>query len=223
MTEPNNALSIWCLIAANTATFSLWNIARIAERQGRFHSWQGLGRLLAGHFLCSRWHLKQKRFHTLVTSCISHQRPFHFLLNSCALWTVGRVASEELTTPEMLSLCAVCSIGSSVGHVLCHRRPVLGASGLLMGLLSSSSLIQPERRFQVFFLGPFSLIQLSDIALASNFLGFLLRAHIPSVAWAAHLGGAAAGFGFGITAYLWGDTRFQDPFSAQTAQRRQKG
>ena len=195
------------LLATNAATFSLWMLAPHLGKSSR------AGRLLAGHFLCSRWHLRHGRFHTLVTSCMSHQRPLHFLLNSCALWTIGRVAAEELTVQEQLSLVSVCSVGSSLGHIVFHQRPVLGASGLLMGLLSSSSLIQPERRFHVLFVGTFSMAQLCDVALASNLIGFFLRAQLSSVAWAAHLGGSAAGFGFGIAARLFGDARFADPVS----------
>ena len=209
--EPHSGHSavsvLWCLLGANTATFALWTFA---HRVPKFQS-SLVGQLLAGHFLCSRWHLRRCRFHTLITSCISHQRPLHFLLNSWALWTVGRVASEELATQELLALSATCSVGSSLGHILCHQRPVLGASGLLMGLLTASSLLKPDRRFQVWFVGDFSMLQLCDVAFASNLVGFLLRARFPAVAWAAHLGGIVAGLGFGIVARFFGDARFAHP------------
>ncbi|CAE7569392.1 Dnajc2 [Symbiodinium sp. KB8] len=203
--EPATPKSIvGCLLAANAATFSLWAAAP------HLGSSRLVGRWLAGHFMCSRWHLRHGRVHTLITSCLSHQRPTHFLVNSWGLWTLGRVA-EELSVQEQLSVFTACCAGSSLGHVLCHRRPVLGASGLLMGLLSSGSLMQPERRFHVLFVGTFSMTQLCDVAFISNLIGYFLRARLPPIAWAAHLGGSAAGLGVGIVARFFGDSRFADP------------
>ena len=195
---------VCCLLAANAATFSLWVAAP------HLGSSRLVGRWLVGHFLCSRWHLRHGRIHTLITSCLSHQRPAHFLVNSWGLWTLGPVA-EELSVQEQLALFTACSAGSSLGHVLCHRRPVLGASGLLMGLLSSGSLMQPERRFHVLFVGTFSMTQLCDVAFISNLIGFFLRARLPPIAWAAHLGGSLAGLGVGVVARFFGDSRFADP------------
>ncbi|CAK9002174.1 unnamed protein product [Durusdinium trenchii] len=165
-----------------------------------FGCWQTRAKGMSDHFLCSRWHLRHGKWHTLLTSCIFHQRPAHFVFNSFALWTVGLVAAEHLNNAEFLALCTVSGLGSTGSHVLLQKEPVMGASGVVMGLLTASSVLQPERQFSVMpFPMTFSLSQLAASAMLSNVLGLALRRFHPfhRVAWAAHVGGAVAGVGMG--------------------------
>ena len=195
-------VTLWSFLAANTAVFSLW--------QG------GARRSLHEHFTCSRWHLQRGSWHTLLTSCVSHQRPGHWLLNSCALWTVGHIAAERLSNSELAVLFACCGLGASGSHVFRHGQPVLGASGLLMGTLVATSFLQPERRLSVFPLPiSFTLLQVSDVACVSNVVG-LVATHccqlpaLQNVAWAAHVGGILSGVSVALAARTMGDLRFAD-------------
>eukprot|EP00438_Fugacium_kawagutii_P029893 Skav200710 [mRNA] locus=scaffold2650:66786:67412:- [translate_table: standard] len=198
------------MIAANAVTFGAWKVL------GSGSSWARS--VMLGHFLCSRWHLQKGRWHTLLTSCVFHQRFSHWL-NTCALWTSGRVAAEDLTNMELASLFTVCGLSSAGGHVLLHRQPLLGASGALMGVLTTSSMLQPERRFALLPLPStfcsFSLADLAHLSIGSNLIGFALRRHPPfhQVAWVAHIAGAGAGYGLGWLGYFIGDARFADPLA----------
>ena len=188
------------LLAANGAVFGWWQV--------------GNKRVMHENFLCGRLQLRHGRWHTLLTSCISHQRPVHFVFNSCGLWTIGWVAAEKLSNTELAGLCTFCGISSAAGHVLLHREPVLGASGMLMGLLFAGSALQPERRFSMIpFPMTFSLSELADTVLLCNLLGWALKRFRPfaSVAWASHVAGAAAGLAVASAARAAGDQRFQRP------------
>ncbi|CAE8604403.1 unnamed protein product, partial [Polarella glacialis] len=123
-------------LGANTGVFMLWQL----ERRRLGPRW--LSRVMHGHALCSLAHLQHLRLHTLLTSSISHQRGVHFFVNSYGLLVFGGLAAEKLSTPELGCLLGACGVGASAAHVLAHSRsPVLGASGVLMGLLAADGLL----------------------------------------------------------------------------------
>eukprot|EP00413_Alexandrium_margalefii_P018984 CAMPEP_0204536738 /NCGR_PEP_ID=MMETSP0661-20131031/14693_1 /ASSEMBLY_ACC=CAM_ASM_000606 /TAXON_ID=109239 /ORGANISM="Alexandrium margalefi, Strain AMGDE01CS-322" /LENGTH=179 /DNA_ID=CAMNT_0051543275 /DNA_START=119 /DNA_END=658 /DNA_ORIENTATION=- len=149
---------------------------------------------------------------------MSHQAPLHFVVNAYGLYLFGSLAAETLSPYELGSLVAVCGVGASTCHVLAHpNTAVLGASGALMGVLTAAGLLEPERRFRMLFPLPgltLSMLQVADLALLANLMGFvLLRRWFGSVAWAAHLGGTAAGLGIACRASWSGDGRFRDCLS----------
>ncbi len=204
------------LMATNAAVFGCWEF-----HGGQNAQMRKVRNAMLGHLMCSRWHLQKGRWHTLFTSCVFHQRLAHCFFNSFALWTVGGVAAEKLTNSELACVFAVSALGSSGGHVLLHRQPVLGASGMLMGVLSASTILQPERRFGFIPLilpfpnTSFSLAELTHVSFFANLFGFALRRYgaFQQVAWAAHISGACTGLGIAWLAHLAGDTRFADPLA----------
>lgn len=198
-------------VGAHVAVFALWRLAR----RGGGPSW--LPRVLGGHALCSRAHLERGRVHTLVTSTWSHQGALHFAMNTYGLFVFGSVAAEVLSPRELGVLLASCGTGSSLCHVFCHpRTAVLGASGVLMGLVTADGLLDPERRWYMILPLPgltLSMLQVADATLVANLTGFLLFRHrFGTVAWAAHLGGTAAGLGFACGAWWRGDPRYANPW-----------
>lgn len=202
-------------VGANVALFALWQL----ERRGGGPRW--LARALQTHTLCSRAHLRQGRVHTLLTSAVSHQGTLHFAINTYGLCLFGGLAAETLSTPELGVLLAASGAGSSAMHALCHpRNPVLGASGVLMGLVTADGLLEPEKQFHMILPVPgltLSMLQVSDLAFASNLLGFLLlRRWLGTVAWTAHLGGTAVGLGYSCGAWCGGDERFGHPVRFHT-------
>jgi len=198
-------------IGVNTAIFALWRLdrSRVLPR---------LRKQLSAHTICSLERVREGRIHTLLTSTASHQAPVHFCINTYGLFLFGSLAAQGLSSPEMASLLAVSGVGASLTHVLCHPRvPVIGSSGALMGLLTVGSLMEPGHQFLMLLPVPgmtVSMLQLADLAFLTNVLGFFVLRHwLPGVAWAAHLGGTAAGFGFATAFTRCGDSRFHDPWS----------
>merc|ERR1712039_331278 len=176
-----------------------------------------LTRLLNSHALCSMANLQRGRVHTLLTSTFSHQHAVHFVVNVYGMGLFGFLAADTLSSREVGVMISACGVSSSAAHVLCHPRiPVLGASGALMGLITVDALLQPEKRFNMVLPFPgltLSMLQVADLALSANLIGFfLLRRYLGSVAWAAHLGGTAAGLGFGCGAWFNGDNRYGNPW-----------
>lgn len=200
-------------IGVNTGIFALW---QFSDRTGN----RRLGRALFGNTVCSADHLRRNRFHTVLLSAFSHRRPVHFAMNTYGLFLFGNVASSVLTPTELGSLLTLGALGSSTLHCAAHPRiQVLGASGAVMGLLTTAAFIEPDRRFQMVFPIPgmqLSLLQVADLALAVNVAGFLLRNRMPRVAWTAHVGGTTAGLGFVIGKYVTGDARFENPWQVHT-------
>lgn len=202
--------TLWAYLGANSAAFLLWRLDR--------RRFPGVAKALHGHGLCSRVHLLHGRFHTLLTSTMSHQKPLHFAVNIYGLALFGGAAAEQLESKELGVLLVTCGVGASGSHALLHpKTPVMGASGVLMGLLTADSLLQPERQYKMLLPIPgltLTTLQVSDLALVANLFGFLvLRPWLPTCAWAAHLGGTFAGLGFAcISRRCCGDaSRFKDP------------
>jgi len=204
-----------CALGINTGVFALWQFSdRTGNRQ--------LGKTLFGNTVCSAEHIRRFRFQTLLLSACSHRRPLHFGMNAYGLFLFGNVASTVLAPSELGLLLATGALSSSALHCATHpRTQVLGASGVVMGLLTTAALIEPERRFKMVFPVPgmqLSLLQVADLALAVNAAGFLLRSRMPRVAWAAHIGGTTAGLGFAIGGYATGDARFANPWRVHAEQ-----
>ena len=87
--EVPGSVALNTLIASNALVFGCGQLqARGANSK---NPW------MSKHFLCSRLHLRNWQWHTLLTSCFYHLSPAHFLFNSLAMWTIGRVAAEQLS------------------------------------------------------------------------------------------------------------------------------
>jgi len=203
----------------NTAIFSLWQLSKRSDSPQ-------LARSLHWHTLCSRSHVQYGLLHTMVTSSASHQRFGHFICNTYGLGFFGSVAATHLSAVELVTLLAVSGIGASGFHLLLHPRvPVLGGSGALMGVLAADALLEPDRQLRLLPSTPetkltVSMLQVADFTLLANCVGFLLRRRaLPNVAWAAHLGGTAAGIGFATSMGFRGDTRFEDALSVHSFDR----
>lgn len=202
-------------VAVNTGIFALW---QRSERAGS----QALGQALFANTVCSVEHLRRFRFHTLLLSACSHQRPVHFAMNTYGLFLFGNVAAAGLTPAELGSVLTLSAVVASASHCALHpQSPVLGASGALMGLMTTAAFIEPTRRFQMVFPVPgleLSMLQVADLALAVNLGGFLLRGRMPRVAWTAHVGGTAAGLGFVLARSAQDDLRFESPWRLHAGQ-----
>mmetsp|Transcript_6973 Transcript_6973/g.15897 ORF Transcript_6973/g.15897 Transcript_6973/m.15897 type:complete len:271 (-) Transcript_6973:19-831(-) len=205
LTEPPARRVVLTTIAANVGVFALWRVGR----KGMAPPW--LANVLGRHFMCSYNHLKAGRVHTIFTSTISHHKTSHLILNAYGLFLFGNVAAEVLKPSELGFLMAMSGGTASMAHINVHRsNPVLGASGMLMGLVTACAFLDPKHEFHMMLPFPglrFTMLQVADFCLVANLLGFFfLKTRFP-IAWAAHLGGTAFGLGYVAGGNLRGDPR----------------
>lgn len=132
-----------------------------------------------------------------------HDGAFHLLFNALALWMFGSDVEERLGTRRFVAYCAVCAAGAAgsvvaVDLLLGRASLVIGASGIVFGLLLAYGLLFAERMITllVFFVLPVTLkarhfvIAFGAIELLFGISGGTRVAHF------AHLGGMLFGWVF---------------------------
>eukprot|EP00929_Paragymnodinium_shiwhaense_P114006 TRINITY_DN82309_c0_g1_i1.p1 TRINITY_DN82309_c0_g1~~TRINITY_DN82309_c0_g1_i1.p1 ORF type:complete len:272 (-),score=34.83 TRINITY_DN82309_c0_g1_i1:64-879(-) len=205
---PPGRAAVYSILGANLGIFGLWQLAtRPNAPRPRLYE------ALRKHAQCSMLNLRQGRLHMLLVSSMSHRYPGHLAINAYGLAVFGNLAAERLSAPEVAAVVAGCGVASSLAHLVCHPyNAVFGASGALMGLVVVGASLQPERNFQMILPVPglkLSMLQVADLALIVNLAGFVAgRGRLATVAWAAHLGGTAAGFAVSVAGGWLGDSRF---------------
>lgn len=143
-------------------------------------------------------------YFTLITSMFMHGGWAHLLGNMLFLWVFGDNIENRLGPIRYLIFYLVCGIIASLCHVFVSGSdsivPSLGASGAISGVLGGYLLLFPSRRVRVFMgrgitevpafvaLGIWIVFQIiSQMGLLGGDQGG------GGVAYAAHIGGFAAG------------------------------
>jgi membrane associated rhomboid family serine protease len=143
-------------------------------------------------------------YFTLITSMFMHGGWAHLLGNMLFLWVFGDNIENRLGAIRYLIFYLVCGIIASLCHVFIAGSdsivPSLGASGAISGVLGGYLLLFPSRRVRVFMgrgitevpafvaLGIWIVFQvISQMGLLGGDQGG------GGVAYAAHIGGFAAG------------------------------
>jgi len=132
-----------------------------------------------------------------------HGGVFHMLFNALAIWMFGSEIEERLGTPRFAMFCAVTGVGAAISVLIVDRllgreSLVLGASGLVFGLLMAYGLLFAERviTLLVFFVLPVSM-RAKHFVLAFGAVELLFgMAGGDRVAHFAHLGGMFFGWLF---------------------------
>ena len=151
---------------------------------------------------------------TIITSMFMHAGIVHIAGNMLYLFIFGDNVEDRLGHFRYLLFYIFCGVAASLSQVyateLTHGNllvPSLGASGAIAGVLGGYLLLFPRNRVRVllfrfitsvpaiFAVGIWFLFQVISE------LGMLGRDTGGGVAYAAHIGGFAAGF---ITVKLWG-------------------
>ena len=140
-------------------------------------------------------------FAPYVLHTFLHGGSFHLLLNMAMLIAIGPIFAQALgkslyASFLFLAFFAVCAIGGGLAQMLWYTieaqdGSAIGASSAISGLLPAVGFIRNGLKGAWSMSVPWILI---NIVLA--FLGGDIG--IMSVAWAAHLGGLAAGFSFPV-------------------------
>ncbi len=144
---------------------------------------------------------------TLLTCIFLHGGWMHFLGNMWFLWIFGDNVEDRFGHVGYVVFYVGCGLLASLTHLVTgpgSEVPTIGASGAIAGVMGAYFLLYP--RATVLTLVPiFVIIQILVIP-APIFLGiwflmqlfqgtFSLGAESGGVAWWAHIGGFAAGFG----------------------------
>lgn len=157
---------------------------------------------------------------TLLTCIFLHGGWMHFLGNMWFLYIFGDNVEDRMGHVGYLLFYLGCGVAASMAHLLANpssQVPTIGASGAIAGVMGSYMLLYPKA--MVVSLVPLFYILQVVVLPAPVFLGiwFLLQffqgtlaittTQTGGVAWWAHIGGFAIGFGVAVLLRSLGQTR----------------
>ena len=162
-----------------------------------------LASILRNHFVCSQYNLSQGRYHTLITSSISHATLSHIFMNLYGFLMFGKSVEPILKMNDM-SLSAFCILGTIFANaffaMLHPQGSCIGLSGVALSLLAFDAKLNPSK--EIGFLVKFIPIRLpAQYALTGLLVWSLLGMAATrggrgdGVAHATHLGGLLYGIG----------------------------
>jgi len=163
--------------------------------------WLDYGALSAGG-------IRHGKVWTLFTYALLHGGLAHLLINGLGLFFFGRELEAALGSRRFVQALFATALGGALVWLALHFRrsdSVIGASGILMGLLTIYACLYPRRPLTMllFFVIPVTLQPMWIVALFGgiDLLGLVfweLPGHgsLYGVAHSAHLGGLAAGWLF---------------------------
>ncbi|KAL3790199.1 hypothetical protein HJC23_005571 [Cyclotella cryptica] len=159
-------------------------------------------KLLQEHFVCSRRNIRQRRYHSLLTSAFSHASLHHLAVNLYAFLTFGPSVKQILASQDIplgIFVLSAALFGSwaflafdSTGMGSC-----IGLSGVTLALLAFDSLIYPSKELRMIV--SFIPIHLPAYYLFLGLMGFSLMGVLgllggtSNVAHSTHLGGLLFG------------------------------
>jgi membrane associated rhomboid family serine protease len=132
------------------------------------------------------------------TYVLIHANWTHFLMNSIMLTAFGAGLEKWIGGKRMLVFFILCSLTSAFLHLLLNpgsSAPMVGASGGLSGMFAAILLLMQSKGIGAtgkYGIWPFAILWV----LISFFFGSMGMPGNETIAWAAHIGGFAAGFIF---------------------------
>ena len=219
MNTPSNMMSssstrrplgaLWGIIGVNVAVYGMWQIVQTTAEQN----------FMLKNFTVSLRGLEEGRWHTLLTSSISHQDFYHLLGNMIGLYFFGADMLMAMGPQKFLGLYATGAVVSSLCQVGYHRfviasetsayrgigdswanyrtreyyerLPVLGASGSVNTFITMNTMMFPHNTVLVYGLIPIKAYLFGALFVLHDVWGLSKRNN--SVANAGHLGGVAVG------------------------------
>lgn len=140
---------------------------------------------------------------TLITYMFLHGGWLHLLANMLFLWVFGDNVEDAYGHFGFLIFFLICGIAAALTHTLFYpssQAPLVGASGAVAGVLGSYLVLYPHARVWVLLLMRLP-IRISAYWALLGWIGFQFVALVLpqddniQVAWWAHIGGFAMGFG----------------------------
>ncbi|MBX7106471.1 MAG: rhomboid family intramembrane serine protease [Gemmataceae bacterium] len=198
---PTNRVCQW-LIGINIAVFIIQLVTRYNPQlgiAGPVTEWLDLkpDRVIRGEI----WRL--------ITSAFLHDQAWqHIVFNMLFLWWFGRAVEELYGSREFLATYLVAAAVSSLAFCIQQwtmnpGKPAaaLGASGAVTAMLVIYAMHYPTQTVYLFFVIPVPIIVMVALYVVADAIGLMGGRAGESVAFAAHLGGAA--FGFLYFRYHW--------------------
>ncbi|MCX6937033.1 MAG: rhomboid family intramembrane serine protease [Verrucomicrobia bacterium] len=193
--------------SASVLVWLLGGIIGVFVVQNVFTIWFGSNLPLSWGGLSSTG-IRAGKIWTLLTYALLHGGIGHLLINCLGVFFIGRELQNALSPVRFLQLVLIGTLGASLFWLgVNFQRPgnVIGASGLVMALLTVFACLYPRRQMTMllFFVIPVTIqpVWLVTILGSIDLLGFLFY-ELPSnrslydVAHSAHLGGLASGWLF---------------------------
>ena len=155
------------------------------------------------HFVCSAYNIKRGRFHTILTSAISHVSLMHLLINSYALVNFGPQVRQSIASfgLPLWPFALGAALTGSLSYLFLTRdgRGCLGLSAVTVAMMSFFARTYPSA--QLGFIVGFIPIRLpAEYALYAigivSLFGSLVRGLRDNVAHSAHLGGLVFGVAY---------------------------
>lgn len=103
---------------------------------------------LRRHFICSQYNLSNKRYHTLITSAISHTTLSHIFMNLFGFLTFGKTVEPMLKRNQMSlpTFCILAAMFANVFFVKLHPQgSCIGLSGVSLALLALDAKLHPAK------------------------------------------------------------------------------
>jgi membrane associated rhomboid family serine protease len=131
-----------------------------------------------------------------LTYLFLHASFMHLLFNLFALWMFGMAVESAWGPKEFLKFVLICGVGAGLINVLVEpssRAPIIGASGIIYGLLVAFAMLFPDAVVYLYFFIP---IKAKHMAILFGLLEFMAstQSSTSAVARIAHLGGMVIAF-----------------------------
>lgn len=149
------------------------------------------------------FHPLNPRMYQFITSTFMHADWMHLAGNMLFLFVFGNAVEDRLGKVAYLSYYLAAGVLACLAHGLTDVHPSLGASGAIAGVTGAFAVLMPNARvsmiYIIFFIGRF---EVSAIFLVLFYMAmdlFFFSTGGGNVAYTAHLGGYAVGFGVMIS------------------------
>ena len=147
-------------------------------------------------------------YFTVFTSMFLHGGPMHIIGNMLYLWIFGNNVEDSMGHLRFIIFYLIAGLAAAAAHLALNPAstvPTIGASGAVSGVLGAYLVLFPHARIKtlIFLIGPFfRIIYLPAWVLLIFWIGLQLLSQavapadpaVGGVAYAAHIGGFAAGF-----------------------------
>lgn len=134
----------------------------------------------------------------LLTYMFLHLSLWHLVLNMLMLWFFGSVLEEEWGKKQFVLFYFFTGVGAALCSFIVgpgSSFPVVGASGVIFGILVAYAIMFPDNVILLFFIFPMKMKHAVFVLAGINLLG-LLSSPYSGISYVAQLGG-------GLCAYLY--------------------
>lgn len=148
--------------------------------------------------------------HQFLTAPLLHAGVGHLLFNMLALWMLGPEVESVLGRRRYVEFTLLCAIVSMLGGFLSvwsNRAVVIGYSGVIFGILTAQAVFFPSRQILMFYFFPMKMRTAAIVMGAVELYLTVMPENGGSLAHAAHVGGAIAGYAYlrtGRAPLRWG-------------------